>query len=387
MQPAAAALGGGLNKAVASRYRPQQSGHATMSKPFLSSAALPLLLGVVLTCSGLRSTASGETPPAVERWLGPQEWQRDTDGPVLSLGGAGQFDDMHIFAPTVVRENDRFSMWYCGSTGTARDLAGRNRVPDERVFKLGLATSADGRSFERHAGPVMELADDRRSILTPCVLRTADGTPIREQGKLRMWFTSAAFRGDRVHTIHHATSAGGIEWDEPSQPLLENAYCPSVVKTASGYRMWFTDVTKFPWVVRHARSDDGLQWSVTPEPVLDFTQPWEHHVLVYPTVIEVDGLYLMWYGSYSESDRQKTSIGFAVSEDGLTWYKHPANPVLGPDAGRPWESHYVTSESVIRLPDGSFRIWYASRKAPPFMNLYFALNTARWEGPAAVSHQ
>jgi predicted GH43/DUF377 family glycosyl hydrolase len=107
-------------------------------------------------------------------------------------------------------------------------------------------------------------------------------------------------------------------------------------------------------------------------------------VLVYPTVIQVDGVFLMWYGSYSNANRQTTALGFAVSEDGLTWRKHPNNPVLSPDPNRPWESHYVTSESVVRMPDGSFRMWYASRKEPPFTNLYFALNTARWRGPAAA---
>jgi hypothetical protein len=55
--------------------------------------------------------------------------------------------------------------------------------------------------------------------------------------------------------------------------------------------------------------------------------------------------------------------------------------VLRPDPSRPWESNYVTSGSVMRLADGSFRFWYASRKAPPFENLYFAINTARWSGP------
>jgi hypothetical protein len=35
----------------------------------------------------------------------------------------------------------------------------------------------------------------------------------------------------------------------------------------------------------------------------------------------------------------------------------------------------------MRMSDGSFRMWYASRKKPPFNNLYFALNTARWSGP------
>ena len=57
------------------------------------------------------------------------------------------------------------------------------------------------------------------------------------------------------------------------------------------------------------------------------------------------------------------------------------NPVLRPDPERPWESHYVTSHSVMRMDDGSFRIWYASRRKPPFLNKYFAINTAAWDAP------
>jgi hypothetical protein len=35
---------------------------------------------------------------------------------------------------------------------------------------------------------------------------------------------------------------------------------------------------------------------------------------------------------------------------------------------------------VMRLPDGSFRLWYAGRKQPPWSNLYFAIGTAHWKG-------
>ena len=96
----------------------------------------------------------------------------------------------------------------------------------------------------------------------------------------------------------------------------------------------------------------------------------------------------MWYGSYNHAvRRQTTAIGFAASLDGIKWYKHPQNPVLRPTSSRPWESNYVTSGCVLRLDDGSFRYWYASRKAPPFANLYFAINTARWSGPTAAADQ
>jgi len=122
----------------------------------------------------------------------------------------------------------------------------------------------------------------------------------------------------------------------------------------------------------------------SPQPALVLSQSWEAEVLVYPTVLVIDGVYLMWYGSYDHAVRRETTaIGFAASTDGQHWHKHPSNPVLRPDPNRPWESNYVGSGSVMRLSDGSFRYWYASRKQPPFLNLYFAINTARWRGPQA----
>jgi hypothetical protein len=129
-------------------------------------------------------------------------------------------------------------------------------------------------------------------------------------------------------------------------------------------------------------SADGNKWQVTPRPALVLSQSWEGEVLVYPTVIQVDGTYLMWYGSYDHAVRRETTaIGFAASLDGKVWHKHPDNPMVRPDPKRPWESNYVGSGCVMRLADGSFRYWYASRKQPPFLNLYFAINTARWSGP------
>src|SRR5262245_15036523 len=79
--------------------------------------------------------------PELQRWLMPQEWKRDTAGPVLSLGSPGSFDDTHIFAPCVVRENQKYWLWYCGSRGTVAD----------RVFGLGLLTGENGRNFQRQA--------------------------------------------------------------------------------------------------------------------------------------------------------------------------------------------------------------------------------------------
>ena len=66
-----------------------------------------------------------------------------------------------------------------------------------------------------------------------------------------------------------------------------------------------------------SESQDGTAWSVEPEAVLRVDQAWELNRLFYPTVREVGGVLLMWYGSYWKGQgSQKTALGFAVSRDG-----------------------------------------------------------------------
>ncbi len=310
---------------------------------------------------------AAQVPPELQRWLEPQVWVRDSAEPVVSLGRPGEFDDTHIFAPCVQRDAEQFRLWYCGSRGKV----------EERVFELGLALGCDGRQFETFGdNPVLRFGDGKHSILTPTILR--------DDGKWRMWFAATDFiNGKGLHTLHECTSDDGIRWSSPSAPLLSNVYAPTIVKTDGMYRMWFTRVGQSPWVICHAVSPDGLAWKDSPAPVLELDQPWELDRLFYPTVVQQNGVYLMWYGSYWRDARpaQKTALGFAVSQDGVKWHKHPANPVFKPEPKNDWESHYVTSQSVMRLADGTWRVWYASRTKPPFNNKYFAIGTATWAGP------
>ncbi|HVJ67319.1 MAG TPA: hypothetical protein VM510_05005 [Caulifigura sp.] len=321
------------------------------------------------------TVAADEIPAAVRAWLGRQTWVKDTDGPILSLGEAGQFDDTHIFAPAVTQdESGQYLMLYPGSQGK----------PGSRWFRLGLATSPDGKAFQKSLrNPVLGFDEEWRSILTPAILRNPDGSLCRENGRIRLFFSSAKLGKSGLHTLHESQSADGITWEPPSNAILENAYASSILKTEKGYEMWYTDVVRRPWLIRHATSLDGRKWQIDDRPAVQLSQSWEAEVVLYPAVVKVKDVYLMWYGSYDNAVRRETTaIGFAASVDGVNWYKHPQNPVLRPDMGREWESNYVGSGSVMRLADGSFRYWYASRKKPPFNNLYFAINTARWAGPA-----
>jgi predicted GH43/DUF377 family glycosyl hydrolase len=303
-----------------------------------------------------------------EKWLGPQYWERDSDGPVVSLGKFGEFDDTHLFAPCVSYENGSYSLYYPGSRGAVA----------ERVFQLGMATSKDGVHFEKQPGPVMNFSDKKHSILTPALLRQPDGSTLREAGKLRLFFSSTHFKKTDKHTLHQAWSTDGVEWSEPSRALLEDVYAPTLIKEDDSYKLWFTDVSQEPWCFRFATSADGEEWNVCKEPVLEVDQKWERGRLFYPHVIKQDDLYLMWYASYwAQGDR--TAIGLAVSEDGIAWKKNESNPVFRPEPSRAWESHYTSSQCILPIGEGRYRMWYGARKKPPFDNKYFAIGTAVWD--------
>ena len=314
--------------------------------------------------------------PDLDHWLAPQAWKRNGFAPCLSLGETGAFDDAHIFAPCVALEDGRYVMWYCGARGGV----------EERVFAMGLATSADGVEFVRKSRDSVSSLTDGRSILTPTLLRDERGAPLRENGLMRMWFSAADLtRPDAPHTLHEVTSPDGIVWNAVSDALLEDVYAPTIVRHEGTYHLWYTDPASDPWPFRYATSDDGRAWRTHPEPVLAIDQPWERQRLFYPFVMRVAGGWVMWYGSYHAKRHEPfTSLGMAVSDNGIEWRKSDVNPVFGPPSdptGREWESNYTTSQTVLPCADGSLRIWYASRPAPPFTHKYFAIGTARWADP------
>ena len=175
------------------------------------------------------------TDPALQPWLKPQEWRRDSETPALGLGEKGRFDDQHIFAPHVIQMDGEFWMYYSGSqrcvdAGTYKGVAKDPAQPeksDQRLFKLGLARSKDGVHFERHSQePVFSFGDDIHSVVTAAILKNPDGSVCRENGKLRMYFAAVDFpHGTYKHDLYETTSSDGLTWDKPTL-VMENAYAP-----------------------------------------------------------------------------------------------------------------------------------------------------------------
>jgi predicted GH43/DUF377 family glycosyl hydrolase len=147
-----------------------------------------------------------------------------------------------------------------------------------------------------------------------------------------------------------------------------NAWAPSVIKDGPIYKMWYTGVNSslWPaWRIGYATSSDGLNWSKYPDPVLspDPSSSWESGLVITPSVIKKDGVFMMWYSGALTATGTNEKIGFATSLDGVNWTRVVTEPVLKNGAPGEWDSNVVTDPFVM-FDGGEYRMWYNGNTGP-----------------------
>ena len=162
-------------------------------------------------------------------------------------------------------------------------------------------------------------------------------------------------------SIAVAESKDGLHWSEPPQIVLgprddsgweDDVNRPVVVKRDGTYHLWYTGQAKGHSSVGYAVSQDGIDWKrLSDRPVLAPEAAWEKVAVMCPHVIwdSQARVFRMWYsgGDQYEPD----AIGLATSTNGLTWKRHPANPIFKPDPHSSWEQHKVTAVQVEKRGD------------------------------------
>jgi predicted GH43/DUF377 family glycosyl hydrolase len=186
-----------------------------------------------------------------------------------------------------------------------------------------------------------------------------DMSVLREGKTYRMWLSWRP-----KASVALVESKDGIHWSEPPRIVLEprkesgwedDINRPSVLKRGDTYHLWYTGQAKGHSSIGYAISHDGLTWKrMSDKPALTFDQPWELNTAVMcPSVIwdEQAKLFRMWYSGGEQNE--PNAIGYATSPDGLTWKKYQGNPVLSAEPKNPWEKHKVTGCQVEKRGD-----WY-----------------------------
>ncbi len=178
-----------------------------------------------------------------------------------------------------------------------------------------------------------------------------DLSVLRERGCYRMWFSWRPRR-----SVALTESADGITWGEPQIVLgpgdsgwEDNINRPVVLRQGGCLHMWYTGQAQGQSRIGYATSRDGLAWRrLSARPVLVAQEPWEKGAVMCPHVRwdRRRGVFRMWYSAGDQYEPD--AIGYAESDDGLHWRKHPANPVFTTDPTHPWERHKVTACQVLR---------------------------------------
>ena len=97
------------------------------------------------------------------------------------------------------------------------------------------------------------------------------------------------------------------------------------------------------WVPKYgihfAESQDGLDWQCESDLIIPFKDEYEHS-FGRPSVILLDGCYLMWFAARGSNKDPLYRIGFAISRDGRSWSRNDSVAGVEPE-GTGWESDAV----------------------------------------------
>jgi predicted GH43/DUF377 family glycosyl hydrolase len=195
---------------------------------------------------------------------------------------------------------------------------------------------------------------------------------IYDQGKYKVWYTN--IYNSAATDIGYAESSNAVVWDNYSvQPVLSrgsygawdshSVQTGAVIKVDSAYRMYYTGYSNEydNWHIGMAVSNDGINWTKLPSPVLYGTSAeYQLHV---DDVIKIGAKYYMYYTIRNPYSTVFYSIGMAVSNDGYTWTRYAGNPILTGNSS--WENNGVYFPSVIK-ENNYYKMAYMNATASGF---------------------
>lgn len=265
------------------------------------------------------------------------EWIRE--GEILPPPVSGDPDSLRAMRPWVLEEADgTLHMWYSGHNGTRWRILESVQRGGEGWKRLGVAIDAG-----------FSGGSDEYGVQSPCVVKTPGG----------YLMSYAGFDGEATR-LHMATSDEGRTW-VPQGTFLQRgsedalgASHPCLLVTGERWWLFFSGYDGSSngrrAVVLAAVSPSGGSW----DRIGTVLEPATGELATsHPCVLEISETFYMFYGS---DDDQQISIALATSADGVAWDRR--GTTLAPSGEGP-DGLSVHSPCVLRLSDGSLRMWYS----------------------------
>ena len=292
-------------------------------------------------------------------------WTKNPGNPVVVRGISG-FDAGGLHRPVVINDGGTYKMWYTGI-----DVAGNRSV--------GYTTSSNSN------GTLWE--NSHSQVFTKGTSGSWDedhvgyASIIKDGGTYKMWYSGTDDEGGINNwQIGYATSPDETNWTRyqltPPKLLKGGAgdwdgggvALPCVIKDGdNSYKMWYLgwNSTSTGWGIGYATSEDGITWikynnNSAPVLQLGLAGTWDDFRLASPTVIKDGGVYRMWYDGMQDAS-SPTRIGYAYSNDGISWIKYGGNPVLT-EGTAPAFDEYGPFDAMVLKDGNTYRMYYAGSR-------------------------
>ena len=198
----------------------------------------------------------------------------------------------------------------------------------------------------------------------------------------RMWFANT--NAGNISSVGYAISNDGLTWQRGSYQPVMGIGSPGkwddgsmtvgpVIKVDGEFRMYYSGRSPIYGTIHIglAISNDGLNWTKQPNPVLYAQTGWEQNIDP-GDVIKINNTYYLYYSGISS---QGVKIGLAMSQDGINWTRYSGNPILS--ASQPWESGGIYIPSVVKTGDKYYMV-YQNYNSPGAFGMATSLDGINW---------
>ncbi|MAG34857.1 MAG: hypothetical protein CL878_01185 [Dehalococcoidia bacterium] len=288
-------------------------------------------------------------------------WSKD---PWIAIDQDTPLDSERVLTPNVIRlPGGGYRMYYMGR--------GPERAVPEAVGYVLSASSEDAITWVKDSGVRVDVFPPNASVRTLC----PDVIPLPD-GRYRMYFEAGS--PDQPTVVLSAVSEDGLAFAvEPGIRVGDAKWSygsPRCVYVQSGdsgeaapmYRLYHHKYT-FPLVsgidagneIVSSISEDGLDFKREPGVRIAQETSRETMAVYAPEVIRLgDGTYRMYYAAWT--DEISGGAFSATSQDGLDWVKDSGICVELGTSGT-WDADMVSEPCIIGLRNGRARLFYEAR--------------------------
>ena len=160
----------------------------------------------------------------------------------------------------------------------------------------------------------------------------------------------------------------------PSLWEINKIQYPSVILDNGIYKMWYSGHNNYYWSIGYAVSLDGINWFKYPyNPILT----WDNNVsnprhFITPSVLKDGDIYKMWFtSSFTDHNDGDFTIGYAASSNGISWSNINYRQLT---SSQNWDNIGLTHPNIIKI-NNTYYLYYAARKNPYEWTIGFATST------------